>query len=100
MVSQTNLSNERLTVGIRRVIAILDEAAMATEEIEPGPAPVDGPEPEIAMPGYLEELYGRSTESLKDGNNKQEVRDLLNRFQDVFVGPGQRILARAGGGRR
>ena len=86
MVPLTNYSNKRLTVGIRRVIAILDEAASATEEIEPEPVPADEPEPGIAMPPHMEELCDRSIETLEDSSDRQQVRELLHKYQDIFVG--------------
>lgn len=66
MIPLTKLSCESLTVIVRRVIAILDEARAATApDVVQGTIAADDLGRGIpGLPGQLEELCCRSTESL------------------------------------
>jgi hypothetical protein len=92
LVPLTNFSNVPLTIGVGRVIAILDEAASSSAEIgaEAGAVGGQGVSSDIQdeMPEFLEDLYERSTASLVNWEEKQVVRDILKEFQDVFVSKG------------
>eukprot|EP00918_Siedleckia_nematoides_P099558 GHVU01217736.1.p1 GENE.GHVU01217736.1~~GHVU01217736.1.p1 ORF type:complete len:235 (+),score=16.26 GHVU01217736.1:211-915(+) len=88
MISLTNLSSEPLTVGVRKVIAILDEAAVAVPGVVQTDMATDTPtEGGNELQEHLEDLYLRSTEALSGDDECREVRDLLTQYQDVFVGP-------------
>lgn len=46
----------------------------------------DGVIVETELPEHLEELYCKSEETLRSDGERQEVRDLLRRYQDVLMG--------------
>ena len=91
LVPLTNKSNNPLVVGVNRIIAILDEAATSSGELEPpeGAASSEAAvtHNENEMPDFLEDLYARSTECMPDWEEQKVVRDILTQFQDVFVSP-------------